>query len=131
MFLLGQAAVTVGMPYTGWVPAARFVEAAAALTVAYLAVEILLLPQAAGRWVVAGVLGGFHGLYLHLFLLTTGYAAGLVLGGAALAEVFAVALLGLLFSRLARVAGALRPLRVSASALLVFGMVWFFLRLRG
>jgi hypothetical protein len=28
------------------------------------------------------------------------------------------------------VAQALRPVQVSASALLVFGMVWFFLRLR-
>jgi hypothetical protein len=90
----------------------------AALTVAYLAVEILFLPRAGARWLVAGVLGGFHGLYFHFFVQTTGYRPGLVLAGAAAAELIAIAIL------------ALRPLQVSASALLVFGMVWFFLRLR-
>src|SRR5581483_2570381 len=46
MFLAGQAGSALLLPHTGWQPAARFVEAAAALTVAYLAVEILLLPDA-------------------------------------------------------------------------------------
>ena len=78
-----------------WQPAPRFVEAAAALTVAYLAVEILLLPEAGARWLVAGVLGVFHGLYFHLFLQTTGYAPALVLPGAALAELAAIAMLAL------------------------------------
>ena len=105
-------------------------EAAAALTVAYLAVEILLLPQAGARWLVAGVLGAFHGLYFHLFLQNTGYRPGLVLAGAALAELAAVALLALVFSQVGRIARGLRPVQVSASALLVFGMVWFMLRLR-
>jgi hypothetical protein len=101
------------------------------LTVAYLAVEILLLPQAGARWIVAGVLGGFHGLYFHLFLQNTGYARGFVLLGAALAQVAAIAVLAFGLSRLARAARAFRPIQISASALLVFGMVWFFLRLRG
>ncbi len=131
MFLAGQVACVLIMPYTAWQPVPRFVEAAAALTVAYLAVEILLLPQAGSRWLVAAVLGGFHGLYFHLFLQTTGYAAGLVLAGAALAEVLAVAVLALLFSRLGRVAQALRPVQVAASGLLVFGLIWFAMRLRG
>ena len=96
----------------------------------YLAVEILLLPQAGGRWLVAGVLGALHGLYFHLFVQTTGYSATLVLLGAALAEVFAVAVLALVLSRVGRLAKALRPVQVAASALLVFGMVWFLLRLR-
>jgi len=130
MFLAGQIASVVAMPYTGWQPAARFVEAAAALTVAYLAVEILLLPQAGARWLVAGVLGGFHGLYFHLFLQTSGYRPGFVLAGAAAAEIIAIAIFALVFSRVSRVARALRPVQVSASALLVFGMVWFVLRLR-
>ena len=125
MFLLGQAASVLVMPLSTWQPAARFVEAAAALTVAYLAVEILLLPAAGARWAVAGVLGVFHGLYFHLFVQTTGYAAGLVLAGAALAEVMAVAVLAVVFSRVGRLA------KVAAPALLVFGMVWFFMRLAG
>jgi hypothetical protein len=49
MFLVGQLVSVLAMPNTGWQPAARFVEAAAALTVAYLAVEILLLPGAGAR----------------------------------------------------------------------------------
>jgi hypothetical protein len=131
MFLAGQVASALLLGHTGWQPAPRFVEAAAALTVAYLAVEILLLPQAGARWVIAGALGAFHGLYFHLFLQTTSYHAGYVLAGAALAEVSAIAVLGLVFSRISRLAQALRPVQVSACALLAFGMIWFVLRLRG
>ena len=130
-FLAGQIASVLVVPLTAWQPQPRFVEAAAALTIAYLAVEILLLPQAGSRWLVAGVLGAFHGLYFHLFLVTTGYRPAFVLAGAALAEIVAIAILGLVLSRIGRVARALRPVQVSASALLVFGMVWFVLRLRG
>ena len=97
---------------------------------AYLAVEILLLPKAGARWLVAGVLGGFHGLYFHLFLQTTGYQPGFVLAGAAAAEIMAIAIFAMVFSRLKRAARALHPVEVSASALLAFGMVWFLLRLR-
>jgi hypothetical protein len=129
-FLFGQIACVVAMPYVAWQPAPRFVEAAAALTVAYLAVEILLLPQAGARWAIAGVLGVFHGLYFHLFLQNTGYRAVYVLAGAALAEIAAISILALLFSRIARMARALRPVEVSAVALLLFGLVWFGLRLR-
>jgi hypothetical protein len=131
MFLAGQIASVLIVPHTAWLPAPRFVEAAAALTIAYLAVEILLLPEAGGRWLVAGALGGFHGLYFYLFLQTSGYRPGFVLAGAALAEMVAIGILALAFSRIGRVARALRPVQVSATALLVFGMAWFFLRLRG
>jgi hypothetical protein len=130
MFLVGQLVSVLAMPHTGWQPAPRFVEAAAALTVAYLAVEILLPPKAGARWLIAAVLGGFHGLYFHLFLQTTGYRQGFVLAGAAAAEIIAIAILALVFSRLKRFARALHPVETSASALLVFGMVWFVLRLR-
>jgi hypothetical protein len=131
MFVAGQVLAVALVPLTGWQPAPRFVEAAAALTVAYLAVEVLLLPGAGARWAVAAVLGAFHGLYFHLLLQQTEYRAALVLSGAALAEVAAIALLGLCFARIGRWTRALRPVQVSASALLVFGMVWFVMRLRG
>jgi hypothetical protein len=129
-FLLGQAASVLTMAHVLWQPAPRFVEAATALAVAYLAVEILLLPQAGARWLVAGVLGALHGLYFHLFVQTTGYSPALVLAGAALAEAAALAVLALAFSRVGRLAKAFRPVQVAAWALLVFGMVWFLLRLR-
>ena len=130
MFVAGQIASALVVARTGWQPAPRFVEAATALTLAYLAVEILLLPGARGRWAIAGLLGAFHGLYFLLFLQTTGYSPGFVLLGAALAQVTLIALFALIFSRIGRFAAALRPVQVSASALLVVGMVWFFLRLR-
>jgi hypothetical protein len=131
MFLAGQAAAVVIVPLTGWQPAPRFVEAAAALTIAYMAVEILILPAAGARWAVAGALGAFHGLYFHLFLQESGYSAALVLCGAALAEIPVIAGMGLAAARIGRIAKSLRPLQFSASALLVFGMAWFILRLRG
>ena len=130
MFLIGQIGSVLIVPHTSWQPAPRFVEAAAALTIAYLAVEILVLPQAGARWLVAAALGAFHGLYFHLFLQTTEYRPGFVLAGAALAETVVIGLLALAFSRIARVARSLHPVQVSASALLIFGMAWFFLRLR-
>ena len=130
MFLLGQAVTVFGVPHTGFQPAARFVEAAAAVALAYLAVEILLLPKAGARWLVAGVLGIFPGLYFHLFVQNSGYRPGIVLAGAALAEIPVIALLAFAFSRLGKWAQPLRPIQVAASALLMFGMVWFFLRLR-
>ena len=113
-----------------WQPAPRFVEAAAALALAYLAVEILLLPEAGARWAVAGLLGGFQGLYFDLFIVNTGYRPELVLAGAVAAQVGVLAILALVFSRIGRVAKALRPVQVAAAALLVFGLTWFFLRLR-
>ena len=130
MFLLGQAASVLAVAHVLWQPAPRFVEAATALAVAYLAVEILLFPQAGARWLVAGVLGALHGLYFHLFVRTTGYGPALVLVGATLAEAAAIAILALVLSRVGRMAKAFRPVQVAASALLVFGMVWFLLRLR-
>jgi hypothetical protein len=124
MFLAGQVAAVLIAPHTAWQPAPRFVEAAAALTIAYLAMEILLLPRAGSRWLVAGLLGAFHGLYFHLFLQTAGYHAGYVLAGAAVAEAAVIAAMALLFARAGKLTRAVPP------ALLIFGLVWFVLRLR-
>jgi hypothetical protein len=130
MFLAGQIAAALVVQRTGWQPPARFVEAAAGLTIAYLAVEILLLPKAGMRWLIVAVLGAFHGLYFELFLRTTGYRALYVLTGAALAEIALIAVCALLFSYLGKHLKALRPVPVCASVLFVTGMAWFFLRLR-
>lgn len=127
-FLAGQTASSLIVPATGWQPPPRFVEAAAALTVAYLAVEILALPKAGSRWLVAGVLGAFHGLYFALFLDTTGYNPAWVLAGAALADLLGLGLVALVFAKIGRAASALRPVQVSASLLLATGLVWFLVR---
>ncbi len=131
MFLAGQIGAVAIVPHTSWQPPPRFVEAAMALALAYLAVEILTLPKAGARWVIAGILGIFQGLYFCLFLQNTAYGPALVLAGAFAAEATLLAIFALAFSHIARVAKALRPVQVSAAALLVFGMTWFFLRLRG
>jgi hypothetical protein len=81
MFLIGQIAVAVIVPKTTGIPR-RDCGSAAALTVAYMAVEILALPQAGERWLIAGALGAFHGLYFALFLRTTEYRPEYVLAGA-------------------------------------------------
>jgi hypothetical protein len=131
MFLVGQAVAVLVVPLTSWEPAPRFVEAAAALSVAYLAVEILALPKAGSRWLIAGVLGIFYGLFLHLFVQTADYRPGFVFLGAAVAEVAVIGVLAALFAKVAQWGQSLRKVQVAASALLVFGMVWFILRLRG
>ncbi|MEK7409513.1 MAG: HupE/UreJ family protein [Acidobacteriota bacterium] len=131
MFLAGESISCLAVLAAGWQPAPRFVEAAAALTIAYLAVEILLLPRAGQRWLVLGVLGAFHGLYFALFVRTSEYHAAYVLGGAALAGAALIALFAMVFARLRTLLAALRPVQVSAAALLVVGLGWFFLRVRG
>jgi hypothetical protein len=66
----------------GWRPPERFAECAAALGIAYLAVEILFVPQGGMRWWIGAVLGLFQGMYLALF---TGTEIPWFISGAALA----------------------------------------------
>jgi len=129
-FLTGQIAAVIIVPMTHWQAPPRFVEAAAGLTIAYLAVEILALPKASMRWLIVGLLGIFHGLYFDWFLRTTGYRAGYVLAGAAFAEIAFIALCALLFTYLRRRLAAWKPVTVCASVLFVTGLAWFVLRLR-
>ncbi len=108
----------------------RFIEAAAALTIAYLAFEIVLLPDSRHRWIVVGVLGLFHGAYFSIFLAQSGYRAPAFLSGVALAELLLIALFALLLGGVARLNWMRRAVPVAASLLLVAGIVWFFVRLR-
>ncbi|HXA52554.1 MAG TPA: HupE/UreJ family protein [Candidatus Acidoferrum sp.] len=126
-FIVGECVGVAATPFTGWQPAPRFVEAAAALTIAYLAVELLLLPKAGARWLVAGALGCFHGLWLLLFVESTRYHAALVLLGAAAAQAAVLAAMSWALSRVA----LRRATPAVAGMLLVFGMAWFWMRLRG
>src|SRR5260370_25440222 len=94
-----------------------------------MAVEILALPTAGKRWLIAGALGVFHGLYFALFLRTTDFHPTYVLTGAAIAELLLIGIFAFVFSRVARVTASLRPLQVSAGLLLVGGLFLFFSRL--
>lgn len=131
MFVAGELAAAFFLPLTNWQPAPAFVEAAAALTVAYLAVEILAFPEAGQRWLVVLVMGVFHGLYFSLFTTASGYSAGWVMVGVVLAEALQISAVAWLFSRLEAPLAALRPVRLAASLLMVTGLAWFALRLKG
>jgi HupE/UreJ protein len=130
MFVTGQAVACVLIPAVAWNPAPRFVEAAAALTIAYLAVEVLLLPKAGQRWLVVGVLGLFHGLYLSLFLRVTQFSVFYVLAGSIAADVLVIGLLTALWARVRPLAKDDWAERIVAVGLLLFGLGWFFYRLR-
>lgn len=75
-FLLGEAAAILIGPRIPWPLAPRFLEAAMALTISYLAVEILMAAEPKHlAWIVA-VLGVFHGLVVSGFPLPYSVAAG-------------------------------------------------------
>ena len=124
-FLLAQAAVALGGHLLGWIPPPRFLEAAAALTVAYLASETLFLPEAKNRWLICGGLGCFHGLFLAAFLQSAQMKAEFFMPGAFATEaLLATALAGI---RLRFVRG--RSEQLLGILLLVGGLSWFGLRL--
>jgi hypothetical protein len=107
----------------------RFIEAAAALTVAYLAFEIVLLPNSGARWLVVGILGLFHGAYFSLFLASSGFPAAAFLSGVIGGELLLIALFAFVFHRVVSVARIPRAIPAAASLLLVVSTVWFFVRL--
>ena len=123
MFAVGQVIAALAARPMGVVLAPRFAEAAAALTIAYLAVELLLLPNAGGRWFVVAILGLFHGLYFSQLLAAGDYSPVLFLFGALAAEAALASLLWLVVKRI--------PFpRALSSILLVIGLGWFLVRLR-
>lgn len=130
-FVAAEVVAAVVVANIVWEPSARFVEAAAALTVAYLAVEILALPEAGHRWMVAACMGVFHGLYFGGFLRQADMQPAFVMTGVVVAELALLALFAWVLSRLTSAAASLRPVQAGAAALFVVGIVWFVLRVRG
>ncbi len=130
MFLAGQGVTVIAHLTTRLQVTPRFIEAATALTVAYLAFEILMLPSAGQRWLVVAVLGLLHGMYFDL-LLAGDYNPILFLTGVFTAEL--VILVG--FAGLARAIALIPAMRSTllaramASLLLMTGLSWFLLRL--
>ena len=129
-FLAGECLSTVTILHSSWQPSPRFAEAAAALALAYLALEIVAFPKSGGRWLLALLFGAFEGMYFSIFVGESGYRAGYVLPGAALAGAMVLLLAALAVYLIPRRYRALLS-RIAASLLLVTGSMWFYLRLRG
>ena len=128
-FLAILAATAVAVSALGWQPPPGFADAAGALTIAYLAVETLTLPEAGGRWIVAGGMGAFHGLYFGIFLQQASMLPAAVLAGVFSAGALVLALLYMLVSRLSNDFGELLFRRACAGALCLIGVGWFLSRL--
>jgi hypothetical protein len=127
MFAVGQLAAAMLSGRLALSMSPRFIEAAAALTIAYFAVELLLIPNAGRRWVVAGVLGLFHGVYFSMLLAGGDYRPALYLSGAVVAEAAITAVIWLML----RAASARFQIqRILATVLFVIGVGWFLLRLK-
>lgn len=133
-FLAGETAGTAVILRSAWQPSARFSEAAVALALTYLALEILVFPKSQGRWILALLFGAFAGMYFSVFVNESGYRAAWVLAGAAFAALTvlaAVALAGHAVARLpVRDFGRMVLTKAAASALFITGSIWFYLRLR-
>ena len=123
-FIVAQALVGTVGGLIGWVPPMRFLEAASALTVAYLASEILFLPDASMRWLACAAMGSFHGLFFAVLLGSAAMSPTYFLPGALGGESVVLAVLGTL--RL-RYVGS-RAEQLGAILLLVAGLGWFGLR---
>ena len=123
-FIAAQALVGTIGGLIGWMPPMRFLEAASALTVAYLASEILFLPDASMRWLACGAMGAFHGLFFAVLLGSAEMSPVYFLPGALGGESVLLALLGVV--RL-RYVGP-RAAQLGAILLLVAGLGWFGLR---
>jgi hypothetical protein len=126
-FLTAETLACLLAPHIAIPLSPRFIEAAAALTIAYLAFEIILLPNSGFRWLVVGVLGLVHGTYFSVFLAESGFQALPFLAGVAVAELLLIAAFALVFLRLVRIP---RVAPAAATLLLAVGVVWFFIRLR-
>jgi HupE / UreJ protein len=114
MYFAGEFLMRPVAPKIPWPLSPRFVEAAMALTVVYLAIEILALPEAGKRWIVVLALGLFHGLYFAAFPAS-------YLTGAILMQLILIAALTWITIRWST------PLirRIAATALLAAGLSWF------
>ena len=124
----GEIAACALLPRLSFVLSPRFIEAAAALTIAYLAFEVALLPRSGQRWLVVALLGLFHGAYFSLFLSTSGYRLPGFLAGVTVAQALAAALLFPLLHGIVRLSRSPRTVPALASVMMTVGVVWFVVR---
>ena len=112
-FVLAEWAVRPLSPFIPLSLSPEFLEAVMALTVAYLAGELLLLPEGPARWGIVPLLGLIHGLPFVAF-------PPLYLGGAVIAQAI---LLGAFSLVVLRLPGSWR--KPTATLLLAIAGAWF------
>jgi len=112
-FLLAEWVVRPLSPFIPLSLSPDFLEAVMALTVAYLAGELLLLPEGKARWVIVPLLGLVHGLPFVAF-------PPLYLGAATILQMLLLGVLSLLALRMPP--SWRKP---SAATLLTIAGVWF------
>ena len=127
-FLVGETGACSLVPRLTVYLSPRFIEAAAVLTVAYLAFEIILLPESGQRWLVVGILGFFHGMYFSLFLGSSGYGLFNFLAGVLTAQTIVVTAFHFFWSKVFGWIRWPRALPATASVLLATGITWFAVR---
>lgn len=113
LFLVAEWLVRPVVPFLPVGLSAEFLEAVMALTAAYLAGEVLFLPEGRARWVVVPLLGLVHGLPFAAF-------PALYLAGAEIAQAW---LLGLLTLAILRTPASWR--KPAATCCLLAALVWF------
>ncbi|MBM3725789.1 MAG: hypothetical protein FJW40_10245 [Acidobacteria bacterium] len=124
-FLAGEAVGAVAAGALNLTANGIFLESAAALSIAYLAVEILFFSAAESRWAVTGVLGGIQGWALAVLNTAGETSLAFVLSGAAIVQAALIAPLVWVWLRTRR-----RPVEIGLAALLLaVGGVWFVMRL--
>jgi len=112
-FLAGEWLARPLSPHIPLAFSPEFLEAVLALTVAYLAAEVVFLPESRARWMVVPVLGLAHGLAFAPF-------PPFYLTAAQLVQLVFIAVLWLIVRKMPQ--GWRRP---AAGALLVAGIGWF------
>ncbi len=115
LFLLAQLAGAI-LP---WQPPPRFLESAAALAVAYLAVEVLFLPPSNSRWLLAASLGFVPGLALAEYIRQSESSLSYSFLGTALADIAILPLTAALVFRFPQTR------RILAALALAAGLGWF------
>ncbi len=120
-FLGGQAVAAFAGSALQWAPPARFLESAAALTVAYLAAEVLFLPDDRNRWLACAAMGCVHGLILAALLGPSQMRPEFFVTGALGCEALLIS--GLALARIRWVSVGAE--RLGAVLLLATGLGWF------
>jgi hypothetical protein len=121
-FLLAYVAGSIVWP--NWQLSAQLIEAALALAVSYLAIEILFLPHGRGRWLPIGLLGSINAALNG----QTGWQAWSIAGQLA-TPLLVLAILALWMNRRQHSLLPRGAERVTAALLLALGITGFVIRL--